>query len=185
MTTSLFGSRPIFVSAARVAMSDDDPTDHTPTFLPLRSATVLIGAATSSTKGYTRASCATPPRSPPSAFPERTSEPPTCATCTWLEITAGTPCALAMFCRSPMSSAFCSKKAPSFVDQSGSSSPMMLLYDTTSLNGDGLGVAVAVAADEAATVGVGEGATALPPHAAASTRAAIERATARRIRHLP
>ena len=62
---------------------------------------------------------------------------------------------------------------------------MMLLYDTTSLNGDGLGVAVAVATDEAATFGVGEGATALPPHAVASTRAAIERARARRIRHLP
>src|ERR1700716_315764 len=99
-------------------------------------------------------------------------------------MTAGTPCALAMFWRSPTSSAFCSKKPPSFVAHSGSSSPKMLLYDTTSLNGDGVDVAVAVAAHDAATVGVGEGATALPPHAVASTTA-IERARARRIRHLP
>ena len=164
-------------------MSDDDPTDDTPIFFPFRSAIDVIFAATSRTNGYTPASCATTTRSPPSAFADRTSEPPTCATWTWLEMTAGTPCALAMFCRSATVSAFCSKNPPSLVAQRGSSSPMMLLYDTTILNGDGFGVAVAAA--EAAVVGDGDGVTAVPPHAAARTSEATDRTRARRMRHLP
>ena len=98
-------------------------------------------------------------------------------------MTAGTPCALAMFCRSATVSAFCSKKPPSFVAHSGSSSPMRLLYDTTRLNGDGFGVAVGELVPP--TVGEGDGATAVPPQAAARTTVAMERARARRMRHLP
>ncbi len=40
--TSLSGSRPLAFSAARVAMSLEPPLFETPTFLPLRSATVLM-----------------------------------------------------------------------------------------------------------------------------------------------
>src|SRR6266508_565773 len=163
-------------------MSDEEPTEETPTFFPLRSATVLIGAATSRTNGYTPASCATTTRSAPSAFADMTSEPPTCATWILPEMSAGTPCALAMFSRSPISSAFSAKKPPSFVTQSGSSSPMMLLYETASLNGDGFGVAVAAA--DAALVG-GVGGTAVPPPHATAKTTANERPSAARMRHLP
>src|SRR5207247_3799672 len=63
MLTSLSGSSPIFRRATRVAISEDEPGLDTPTFLPLRSFTVLISATTSRTKGYTPASCAITTRS--------------------------------------------------------------------------------------------------------------------------
>src|SRR5712692_450907 len=98
-------------------------------------------------------------------------------------MSAGTPCALAMLWSSPTSSAFCSKKPPSFVDQSGSSSPITLLKETASLNGDGFGVAVAAAAELAA--GALDGAlVAPPPQAEASMTDAIERARGLRMDHL-
>ena len=51
IVTSLSASRPIRFSAARVAISDDDPTVDTPIFLPFRSFMVLMSAATSRTNG--------------------------------------------------------------------------------------------------------------------------------------
>jgi hypothetical protein len=48
-------------------------------------------------------------RSPPCAFAESTSEPPSWATWIWPESSAGTPLELEMFCSSPASMKFLSK----------------------------------------------------------------------------
>src|SRR5207245_1814115 len=63
IVTSLSGSRPSLRSATRVAMSDDEPTLDTPTFLPLRSPVFLMSDKTSRTNGYTPVICATTTRS--------------------------------------------------------------------------------------------------------------------------
>ena len=52
-------------------------------------------------------------------------------------------------------------------------------------HGVGFGFGVAVGDVVPATVGEGDGATAVPPQAAARTTVAMERARARRMRHLP
>ena len=116
--TSTSGMRPSFGSMVRIPMSNVPPTPAMATFLPLRSAGVLMSALAYSWYGHTGPVFATTTTSPPPAVVVSASEPPMWAICVCPASSAGSPVVLAMSWRST-SRKFWSKMPASFATYAG------------------------------------------------------------------